>query len=428
MHPPGAGGLEPEAPRGGTDLFGDTVMVLAGRLGSLLSSFLWGVLIARFLGPERQGVISVIIAFSGFLALASAGGAGEAALYHAGRRRYPPPAVAGFILGAALLSGTAALLAGAAVLFTEIPFFEGIPDWGIVAGAAVVPFILLAEHVMVLMVGVGKARIFAGIALTRGGVMLAATLALAVAPGAGLAGGMAAWIAGGAAAALAAAIFLFRWCGRPSVPGSAMLKRMVSYGLPGAGSRILGFLVLRVDIFLVNYFLGLTATGIYTVAVLTAEVLRHLPSASGLSLFSRVASEGGSRLTVRTLRFNFLLTAAAAVVMAAAADPGLRLLFGEVYAGAAVPLRWLLLGMPAIAASSILANHFLGVGAPVRNLVTGAATLTVNLGLNVVLIPSMGIAGAAVASAAAYWSGAAIMMLLFVFTGEPGKEIGEGRK
>lgn len=412
--------------RRGTDLFSDTVMVLAGRLGSVGSVFLWGVIVARFLGPERQGVISVVIAFGSFLALASSGGAGEAALFHAARKRIPASAVAGFVLGAAALSGVASILAGFAVFFADFPFFEGVPGWGIFAAAAAAPFILLAEHVMVLMVGVGKARLFAAVALTRGFVMLLAALALPLLSGARLAGGIAAWIAGGAVAALLAGTLLLKWSGRPSLPGRDRLKQMVRYGLPGAGSRILGFLVLRADIFLVNYFLGAAATGVYAVAVLTAEVLRHVPSASGLSLFSRVAAEGGRRLTLRTLRFNFLLTAAAAAVMAFAALPGLRFLFGEAYAGAAVPFRWLLLGMPAHAASSILANHFLGEGAPARNLFAAAVVLALNLGLNLALIPVLGIAGAAMASAAAYWTGAVLMVTLFAVTGAPVKNTGEG--
>lgn len=388
--------------------------VLLGRGAALLATFAWGVWLARLLGPGLQGVLSIVVAETTLLALLFSAGAGESAVYHLGKKRYSREKITGFIIAAAALSGLLGIITGILIAVSDPAFLSGIPTWSIIAGAAVIPLLLFNEHTMLLLVAAGKSGSYTALNCVRGGLMLLSAVPLLVFPALGLAGGLFSWICGAVGASVLASIYILKWAGRPAFPSAGQVKDSLSYGLVGASSRITGFLNLRLDIFLVNYFLGLRATGIYTVSVLLAETLQHIPVASGMNLFPKIASGSGRALTLRVLSVNLVLLFGLALIIAASASILVPFVFGEEYRDAVLPLLWLLPGMPGLAAARILANHFLGKGKPSFNLAVSVLILAINLILNIELIPLMGESGAALASTIAYSAGSAIMILLFI--------------
>ncbi|MEM4675390.1 MAG: polysaccharide biosynthesis C-terminal domain-containing protein, partial [Nitrososphaerota archaeon] len=189
-------------------------------------------------------------------------------------------------------------------------------------------------------------------------------------------------------------------------PNAAYIKRVVIYGIQAHLSNILGFLNYRVDMFLVNAFLGPAAVGLYTVGVGLVEKLWMLSFAASTVLFPRVAAETEEKkrkeftpLVARTVLWS---TAVAALILALVSRWVVVLLYSEAFLPAASALQALLIGIIALSAGRVLANDIAGRGLPRLNIYTGAVAVLTNVVLNIFWIPKFGIVGAAWASIVSY--------------------------
>jgi O-antigen/teichoic acid export membrane protein len=162
---------------------------------------------------------------------------------------------------------------------------------------------------------------------------------------------------------------------------------------------------------LVAAIAGPREVGLYAVATTVAELVWvptwALSQATKETQAGAEPADAGS-VTARAVRMTLVLSALCAAGLAAVAPVGLGLVFGADF-DAALTAVWILL--PAAAAMAIwrLLTVFLARMARLR--VTAGITLTaltVNVGLNLVLIPPLGIAGAALASLCGYGCGAVL--------------------
>jgi O-antigen/teichoic acid export membrane protein len=199
----------------------------------------------------------------------------------------------------------------------------------------------------------------------------------------------------------------------------AVARRFLSYGVPYAGYSIFLMLSYRLDYLLLALWKGSAPVGVYSIAVTQAELLWILPVSVGFVLFPRAASRAdrqsreGAAETASLARWSMLLTIVAAVTLAAIARPLISLMYGSAYAGAAQPLRLLLPGVVANVWLQILGPHLFGLRRLATLIGACAVGLAINVGLNVVLIPSSGASGAAAASSLSYAATAAILLVAF---------------
>ncbi|HYR27037.1 MAG TPA: oligosaccharide flippase family protein, partial [Thermoanaerobaculia bacterium] len=170
-------------------------------------------------------------------------------------------------------------------------------------------------------------------------------------------------------------------------------------------NNVIWLLILKVDQFIVRGFAGDYALGLYAVAAGLAESFRNLPSLIGSVVFPYVVQMPESerkpflsRVAAQTLWISLVL----AIVLAAAAGPLVTLLYGEEYAGAATSAGLLFIAIALLSTGDLLGYHFIAAGRPTVITAVSAASLILNVALNFALVPYLGIAGAAVASVAAY--------------------------
>lgn len=166
---------------------------------------------------------------------------------------------------------------------------------------------------------------------------------------------------------------------------------------------------LRVDTLLVASGLGVADLGLYSVAVLLSELAWLVSDALTQAVRERQANaprDDALAVSARAVRVNVLLAGGIALAIAAASEPLCSLLFGASFAAAA-PVVW------ALAPAALAMAAWRPLNAPLvrfdRRWVTGAiglVSLTVNVAGNLVLIPALGIEGAALASVASYGIGA----------------------
>lgn len=187
-------------------------------------------------------------------------------------------------------------------------------------------------------------------------------------------------------------------------------------------ANVVAFLNYRMDLLLVEMLLGLDAMGVYSIAVALSELLWLISSSSTMAAFRMIgAAEPGesARLTLRIMRINFALLALAAPCLALGAWLLLPRVIGAEYQASLQPLLLLLPGSVLFGAAGILSTFYTNhLGRPDIPTKLVAFSTVINLTLSLLLIPRLGLAGAALASSVAYLI--SILASLFVFARHAG--------
>jgi O-antigen/teichoic acid export membrane protein len=184
-----------------------------------------------------------------------------------------------------------------------------------------------------------------------------------------------------------------------------VLRSTLSFGLRGYIGNVLQFFNYRLDMFILNYFLGPASVGIYAVSVRLAELLWYLPNAVGFVIFPRAAASKPEEMNVftpRVFRATLGLTALGALGLAFVGRPVINLVFSSAFVGAFIPMLVLLPGVVLLGGAKVLTNELAGRGYPHYNSLNAGLALILTVVLDLVLIPRYGVVGAALASSAAY--------------------------
>lgn len=193
-------------------------------------------------------------------------------------------------------------------------------------------------------------------------------------------------------------------------PSGAAWREMLQYSIPMIPTTIFWWITSVSDRYMVNGFIGSDANGIYAVAYKIPTILTLL---SGIFMeawqFSAVSeSHGDRRAHIRFYSkvwcsFQSMLFVAAALIVAFA-KPEIRLLAASEYYSA-----WVY--VPVLAAAMVFSSFVSYVGSvymvekkSVRSFTTAMIGALLNVGLNLLLIPSkLGVQGAAIATFASYF-------------------------
>lgn len=180
-------------------------------------------------------------------------------------------------------------------------------------------------------------------------------------------------------------------------------RQMREVGGKGGISVILVFLLFRSDQYLVEHMLGAASLGLYSVAVIFAEMMQRLPNVAGAVLLPKViqGQEGEGRLSLKVAR-NVLFFSLLCAIGLVVAGKVLLLFFFPKYPAAYLPLVWMLPGLVVAGFGSVFNTRLAGQGYPAITLWAPALALALNLALNLVLIPALGLRGAALSTSLAY--------------------------
>ncbi|MCD6168519.1 MAG: polysaccharide biosynthesis C-terminal domain-containing protein, partial [Caldisericia bacterium] len=188
-------------------------------------------------------------------------------------------------------------------------------------------------------------------------------------------------------------------------PDLDLFKKTLSFGLKSYLGNITQIFNYRLDMFLVNHFLGVSAVGIYSIAVSVGELLWYIPMSIGNILFPIVSSnseEYGDKYISSVVRKTILLTLAGALGILLAGWFLIPFLFGNKFISSVKPLIILLPGTIAISIHKVLVFALMGKGYPEYLSYSSVIAFIITIGLDLVFIPLIGVSGAALASTIAY--------------------------
>lgn len=204
------------------------------------------------------------------------------------------------------------------------------------------------------------------------------------------------------------------WCityvqriGLPPLPirDWSIMRPFLVFSLTGYLVNLINLVNYRFDIWVVDQFAGTANLGLYAVAVGMGQLFFNIPDP-----LSRVVqpylyasdSEAMMRRFQVVARLNFTLVAVLCAFTALIAPWLLPLLFGQEFAGSVTALRWLLPGIVFCSAYKLLAVVITLRGLLRYNLYGAIIAAITTVVLDLLLIPRIGITGAAIASTIAY--------------------------
>jgi O-antigen/teichoic acid export membrane protein len=174
----------------------------------------------------------------------------------------------------------------------------------------------------------------------------------------------------------------------------------------------------RLDFVLVGAIVGPAQLGIYAVASRFAELLRLPPLAVNYVLYPDFARVDSSTAVVRARSMIprvGAVTAAAAVPLALIAMIAIPLLYGPEFRSAVAPTYVLLVGLSMGGVSGVITAYLFGRGRPGLSSLSQVAGLVVTVTLDLALIPTFGVMGAAVASCLAYLTASGVLVVCFLW-------------
>lgn len=188
---------------------------------------------------------------------------------------------------------------------------------------------------------------------------------------------------------------------------TSYLKVAFKYGIPAHLSNVVTYLNYRSDQYLVSYILGNASLGIYSVAVSLSEKLWMFSSTLSGVAFPKLSelfhdASAQKKVTLILARWTFIISAIGAVIMAILFPYYIRYAHGANYIGSISPFLIMLPGIAMWGAGRILANSIASLGKTKPNLIIALITFSINLSLNIILLPKIGVIGASIATLIAY--------------------------
>jgi len=391
-----------------------TISVLITRSFMLLSGVLVSIVLARMLGPEGFGIYAAIFAIVNIILSFADLGIRQAVTYTMGQKLYDDQSVISSMLLVLILSSCMGIVI-TLVVFTTGPTINY--GWGVIIPAIVsIPLLLTTAYTRGVSLAKGQIGQFNKADLSQRVIFLVALVIFLVALKWGTIGATAAYFLGALAAAIYSIWILSRAAKLrlryiPPIP-----RQLISLGFIYALALFILNLNYRVDIVLLERLTNTSQVGLYAAGVRLAELVWQLPAALGVVLFSRSAQsineDDAVARTTRVLRITLPFIVGGSLVLFVIA-PWVLSIFGEAFVDATDATRYLLPGVAAAVIFKVLYSDLAGRGRPLYAVWVFGTVALLNILLNLFLIPTLGINGAAIASSISYIMGAITFAVLY---------------
>ncbi len=363
-----------------------------------------GILYARKLGPDGMGRLELLRSTATIGITLAALGLGNASIFFINNRQVPVTTIASQTLKAGLVLSTVLAAALAFLLLVSPIYFGTITATMAVLFGVGVGCQLCTLLLRPILVAQMQARRIAALDLVLPSGVLAGGSILALL-------GRLEWEAAVIVLCISmvsscAVVLRFLWDELDlSVPFNwALLKGLLAYGVKLAAANILLVFSLNITVMLLRYLsLGdFTAVGLYTRAIGICALVTLVPAAVGPLLYAKWSGAAGAdrrRQVELALRMNSTYGLAAAFFLIAFGSFLIQIMYGRQFLGAYDALQLLAPAVFLMALFNPLANLLSGDGrAAVVAWVLGGTVIIVGA-VTALLVPSLGIRGAAVGAA-----------------------------
>lgn len=394
--------------------------VFATRIVRFGLGFVTSFVLSRILGASGRGIYAVATLTPTTLVTLGQFGLPSAFSFFAGRGRSGKKLEWMSLLLATVLS---VLLVGATLLalpFLETNVLQAAPDELLRLAIITIPFQFLASFAGATLIGRQTLRNYNLILVGQSVAMVVMIVLLVGVLHLGVRGAILATIFVSAGSSLATILELHRSAGHnpePQEDGRRGLRlgELTSFGAKIYPASLAGFFGYRADVFILSAILAdARAIGLYSLGVSLAELTFFVPDSVSTVFFPRVASldrRSADEMAANISRFTVLITLLSVVGLVPAAFATVYLVLPD-FVGSLPAFLILLPGIVALTVAKVLSSYISGLGIPLQVAVASGTALIVNVVANLILIPLLGIQGAALSSLISYTVNAVMLLTI----------------
>lgn len=385
--------------------------VYAARLLQFGCTVAVAFVLARLLGPGGRGEYSLLLLLPTTLFALGQLGLPSALTFFSGGGRSLGSLIAAATVVGSMLAGVLVIGSLLALPWLQPAVLAAVPLMLLQVATLALPIQLASSFFGSILWGRQLVRPFSRVLAGQSVAWLLAVIVFVGIAGQGVAGALAAYLlVTGAGAVLVVALALRQRAveeaaadAREQAP--VRISTLLGYGLRLYPAGVTTFLSYRADLFLLSALRGdAAAIGLYAVAVSLAEITFQVPDSVATLFYPRVAGSDraeADRMAPSIARFTMLLTTIVALALVPMAWLAIRIVLPG-FEGSLLPFLILLPGTISLGIAKVLSGYISGLGRPEPASVVAIIALGMNLVLNLILIPPLGIAGAALSSMLSY--------------------------
>lgn len=388
-----------------TDLTSKVAETFSTRILLIFLSLITSILVARTLGPEARGLYAVALTIGMIGVQFSNLGLHSSNTFQIAKNPEFMPSLFGNSMAISFIFGTfCAIIAG--LTFHFFPDLAPIQGLLLFLALAWIPFGLAFLLTQNLLVGIQEIRAFNKIEIINK-VITVLLILLIISFNRSSAETI-------FSAALIAMIFSFilmtkkiiRHLPRSPHLSLSIFKRNLSYGIKSYLGSFITFLLLRVDLLMVDRMLGKKEAGFYDIAINLSEMVYLFPLVVSMILFPKLcALEDNNKrweLSKNVGKALLVIMLLVCGLTALVAHPAVEILYGQAFLACVPAFIILAINKFIMSINSIFSNFVGSIHVPWSMVPYCFFVLAINVILNLILIEKMGINGAALASVASF--------------------------
>jgi len=329
---------------------------------------------------------------------------------------------------ASLFSLTLGLLGMAATLAIGLPEREALLGGAnvatVVLAAATIPFTLIGQMATALLLRMGALRAFGWIIAVAAAVQFLLLVGLEVGIGLSPQLTMLGALLTIAGMAVALTVALARRVGVRSLSPISewrLVRATLHLGVRLQPASIALWLNLKIDLFLVGLLATTHQAGLYSLSANLADIVFTAVSTIALAALeaqTKADAKAAVSYTADFISQNIGVAVLLGLAAALVSYPFIVLVYGAEWQASVLPFALLMPAVVALAVEEPARGLLVRIAPPLVISAAAAAGLALNVGLNFVLIPAIGISGASLASVLSYWLAGILMLYLLSHYGD----------
>ncbi|MXV60956.1 oligosaccharide flippase family protein [Natronorubrum sp. JWXQ-INN-674] len=388
-----------------------------GQIIAVVSSALLTLILARILNPDGYGLLFLATSVLGTIQLFSKLGiAKSAARFIAEYKETNPSQLPHIVRFAFILNVVTVIIVCVSLLISHelLATVIGEPDLAslLSLGILFIAFGTFVTFVRIILQGFEDIKPAAALhAIDRGSRLVFAVGLVLL--GYGAFGALMGYVLAHILVAIIGLIYIYHhhlWPKNTSTSiETGIRRRIAEYTIPLTATSTANVLDKRVDTILIGFFSGPVGVAYYTIGKQVISFIETPMSALGFTLSpmyevqkAKGKSETAARIYEEGLVHGLLLYIPAAAGLVLVADPMVELFFGSNYLGAVPILQVLSIYAVLQSVTRLTSNGLDFLGRARERAIVKGITSVLNVALNIVLIPLIGVVGAAFATVTTY--------------------------
>ena len=388
-----------------SDLTSKVAETFSTRILLILLSLVTSILVARILGPQARGLYAVALTIAMIGVQLSNLGLHSSNTFQIAKNPGLMPSLLGNSLWISFIFGSfCAAIAGA--VFYIFPEFAPVQGYLLFLALAWIPFGLAFLLTQNLLIGIQEIREFNKIEIINKVTAISLILLLI------------SLNSTSAESIFSVALITMIFCliltikkitkhlSRPPHLSLSLFKRNLSYGVKSYLGSLITFLLLRIDLLMVDQMLGKKEAGFYDIAINLSEMVYLFPLVVSMILFPKLCSTQNNeekwKLSKNVGKVLLIIMILLCGLVALVARPVVEILYGQAFLACVPAFTILVISKFIMSINSIFSNFIGSIRVPWSMVPFCFLVLGVNVILNFFLIGKIGTVGAAIASAISF--------------------------